>query len=318
MSDQIGRQLFGLACCIVLAFFMWLVQKLSLDYSAYFRYEVTVEADMDGYTPRANAEEWMVIKGRATGFYILKSRAKQRISRITLPVYAKEFERNKSRPDYFAVAAQPLHPRISEQLSGAVAVEAVLTDSIHVSLRKIATKKCKVAFNGTISYQPQYTSFTSMQLTPDSVTVSGFESTLAQMDSILTTPVYVKNLDRDLQGVAELILGDDLYCPVREVRYQIQVTRYTERTVKREVTIADKPSGVHILLFPTHISIRFRAPYDTHDDFYENYFLPVVPYSAIEESMNGAVIPDITKQPAAVSHVVLDPPVVACMIQKTR
>jgi len=318
LSGVKSRRFLVLLCCMALAFFMWLMHKLSLDYSSNFRYEVTVQADLESYSSEAESEELMLIRGKATGFYILKSLAKKTLSRIVIPVSSRELRPNTIRDDHFAVAAQPLLERISEQLDGMVWVEAVLIDSIHVSLKKMATKKCKVVFNGSVSYQSQYTSFVPIRLIPDSVLITGMESTLTRIDSIRTVPVYVKNLDRDMQGVVDLMLGDDLSCPVREIRYQIYVTRYSEHAIKREITVVNQPSGVHVLLLPSQVSIRFRAPYDTPADYYNDNFQPVISFSTLEKSVSGTVIPHITKQPEAISHVMMDPPIVECIIQKRR
>jgi hypothetical protein len=301
---------------MALASIVWFVHRLSLDYSSDFQYEVMVQANMDGYAPQALASDILLIRGRASGFYMLKSRAKHQVAPMTIQVLPKEMKLSSLSDHLFAVAALPLQERIAEQLEGVVKVEAVLVDSIHVSLKKMATKKCKVVFNGSITYQPQYTSFTQVRLSPDSVTVSGLESALLHIDSIMTAPVSLKHLDRDMQGVVPLMFGDDFFGSAKEVRYEVRVARYTERTLTREVTVVNQPAGMPVLLLPSQVTIRFWAPYDTPDDYYQNYFRPVVPYSAIENSVGGALIPELNQHPVAVSHVSIDPSVIECIIQK--
>mgnify|MGYP003300239051 CR=1 FL=1 len=58
---------------LLLSCFLWALHVLSLDYSAFLQYRVTVTTDMVGYSPTAVADETLLVRGKAAGFYVLNA-----------------------------------------------------------------------------------------------------------------------------------------------------------------------------------------------------------------------------------------------------
>ncbi|MCL1974020.1 MAG: hypothetical protein FWG54_04290 [Bacteroidetes bacterium] len=295
---------------------MWLIYRLSQEYSSYFRYELTVLTDLDGYTSEANAEELLFVKGKASGFYILKYRAGRNLPRLTLQVGARELKSSGgSQSGYFAFAASGLKDYLSLPLEG-VEIETFLVDSLHIVLQKMASKKCKVIFKGTLSYLPQYTSFSPVIVKPDSVVLTGLERVLQAMDGVETQPVHLKNVDRDMQGVLGLALEEGVQCATKEIRYELQVSRFVEYKIQREISVKDIPDQVKVLLIPPQLTISFRAPYDAPERSFEGYIQPLILFSELEKAVSGKIIPLLSELPATVSQFEMDPPVVECIVQK--
>ena len=53
---------------LLLAFFMWGIQKLSQDYSSYFNYYILINTNMPGYSESSTSNDVLVERGRASGF----------------------------------------------------------------------------------------------------------------------------------------------------------------------------------------------------------------------------------------------------------
>jgi YbbR-like protein. len=313
-TRQGKRQWLVFLFCIGIALLLWLLHKLSMEYAAYFRYEVSIVSDMDGYASDSQNEEAVLIKGRASGFYILKHQW-GRVPQLRLQVPERDL-RPSGREDSFMIAASALNAPLLEQLGGDLVLESLLLDSIHVSFTKVASKRCKVAFQGVYSFDPQYTSFRPLLLTPDSVTVTGPVSVLERIDSVQTQAVQLRELYKDMQGMVGLLPIAGVHYSVRDVRYEIFVSRFAAYSVQREVKVENLPAGVSVLLVPTTVNLQFRAPYDIADPLFSGYFELFVDYNDIAQSLSGKMIPQHRALPEYIQRISLDPPLVECIISK--
>ena len=313
-TRQGKRQWLAFLFCIGIALLLWLLFKLSMEYAAYFRYEVSIVSDMDGYASDSKNEEAVLVKGRASGFYIVKHQWSS-VPRLRLQVPEKDIKPS-GREDSFVIAASALNAPLVEQLRGDLVLESLLLDSIHVSFTKVASKRCKVDFQGMYSFDPQYTSFRPPVLTPDSVTVTGPASVLERLDSVQTLSVQLREIHKDIQGMVSLLPIEGVHYSAKDVRYEIFVSRFAAYSVQREIKVENQPAGLSVLLVPATVNLQFRAPYDVADPLFRDYFELYVDYADIIQSHSGKLIPLYRALPEYVQRISIDPAVVECIISK--
>ena len=309
------RQFLVFLFCIGIALLLWLLHKLSMEYTTYFRYEVSVVSDMPGYATNSQTEETVLAKGKASGFYILKHQWGP-VPQLSLYIPEKDIRPSGNRDGDFAIAASALSGPLIEELSGDLKLESLLRDSIYVSFTQVASKRCKIALQGNYSFDPQYSSFRPPALTPDSVTVTGPISILERIDSVLSQPVQLKALQKDMQGVVALLPIEGVHYSVKEVRYEIFVTRFISHSLTREIRVENLPAGTNVLVVPAKLSLQFWAPYDTPESLFKEYFDVVINYKDIAQSISGKLIPECRTLPDYVKNLSLDPPLVECIISK--
>ncbi len=54
------------------SFFLWVVYTLSNEYTAYFRFPLEVETNLEGHTNISRPDNTLFIRGTARGFYIIR------------------------------------------------------------------------------------------------------------------------------------------------------------------------------------------------------------------------------------------------------
>ena len=309
------RQFLVFFFCIGIALLLWLLHKLSMEYTTYFRYEVSVISDMPGYASTSQTEKTILAKGKASGFYILKHQWGT-VPQLSLYIPEKDIRPSGNHDGDFAIAASILSGPLEEKLSGDLNLENLLGDSVYVSFTKVASKRCKVALQGSYNFDPQYTSFKPMALIPDSVTVTGPVSVLERIDSVLSQPVQLKFLNKNRQGVVALLDIEGVHCSVKDIRYEIFVTRFISHTLTRELRVENLPVGTNVLVVPAKLSLQFWAPYDTDKGMFKDFFDMVIDYKDIAQSISGRLIPECRKLPESIRNLSIDPPLVECITSK--
>ena len=86
LKKRKGRDWVSLILSLLLAFFIWLVHNLSNDYSAYLRFQVKAVTNIKGHQPEAVADEILLVRGRATGFYIIRNNRRGSVPQVTLEI----------------------------------------------------------------------------------------------------------------------------------------------------------------------------------------------------------------------------------------
>ena len=66
------RSRWVLILCIAAAFFLWVLYTLSNEYTAYFRFPLEVETNLDGRANISQADNTLFLRGKAKGFFIIR------------------------------------------------------------------------------------------------------------------------------------------------------------------------------------------------------------------------------------------------------
>ncbi len=101
MLDVSGRDAPAFLLSLFLAFSIWLIHNLTLNYTDYISVPVIAEADMDGYASRSSDRGNVVARCRTTGYNIVKA-SLGRNKPVTV-----HFGRMRRRPDgvFYVTAA---------------------------------------------------------------------------------------------------------------------------------------------------------------------------------------------------------------------
>ena len=119
---------------LLLAFIVWLIHSLSLQYSA-------VSKDV------------LIVRGKSDGYYILKQRIGRR---KTLQVSASQDNLRHRDGDEFYVLSESIKSNIVEALGGSVDLEFIVTDSLDFTFPRITSKRVPVVPRSSVTFRPQY------------------------------------------------------------------------------------------------------------------------------------------------------------------
>lgn len=247
---------------LLTACFVWVMHIFSLDYSASMTYTVRVTTNLEGYAPDATAREILVLRGRGTGFYILKVRGfNRKPANLSLTLDARCFEPVKGEADCFAVNVADIRDRISEQLGERFDIDFIETSRLTFVFTPQAYARVPVAAVLDLSFRPQYMQVGEVTLKPDTVLVYGDVKELQKVTRVQTASISFSNVDKGLQGYVAIDPVPGLRVDCQEVYYDIAVDRYVETTFTLPVTASRVPAGRSLMILPSQVEFTFRASF---------------------------------------------------------
>lgn len=308
----------SLILSLLLAFFIWLVHNLSNDYSAYLRFQVKAVTNITGHQPEAVADEILLVRGRATGFYIIRNNRRGSVPRITLEIPSELFTPVKESSDRFVLTANDLKDKLSAALSGEIDVDFVETGTLTFTFPEQSHRKVPVNPLISVVYKRQYTNVGEIVISPDSVLIYGNTEDIVNIRSVNTLPVNLTNVDKSIQGVTGLETVRDIRIDSEEIRYYIKVDRYVEVSRQMSVNVNNLPSRYSIVLIPSKVKFTARIPFTAkNDDIFDDISLNL-DYNAFISQKSSKVIPRLERGDAEIYSYSLDPPMIEAVITHER
>ena len=247
---------------LLTACFVWVMHTFSLDYSASMPYTVCVTTNLKGYAPDATARETLVVRGRGTGFYILKMRGFKRTpATLPLAVDARWFTPADEEEGVFRLNVSDIRDKIAEQLGERFIIDFIETPQLTFAFVPQSYARVPVAAVLDLSFRPQYMQVGEVRLEPDSVLVYGDVKELQKLTQVGTGSISFRNVDKSLQGYVPVEPVSGLRIDCEKVYYDIPVDRYVETTLTVPVTATHVPAGRTLMILPSQVELTFRASF---------------------------------------------------------
>lgn len=256
------RDLHLLLASVLLACLVWVMHTFSLEYTAPIGCSVSVQTQLPGYADEAVAREILVLRGKATGFYILKARGnRDRLMPVTLPVDARLLSPVAGEEGTFTLNVADVRDKLSEQLGDRFVIDFIETPALTFSFTPQAWRKVPVAGAFDLSFKPQYMQVGQVKFEPDSVMVHGDLKDLQSLREIRTHSISAKGVDKSLQGTVALDIPSGISAETDRVRYEVEVSRYVEMTMTLPVQVVNLPEDRSLMLLPSQVELTFKAPF---------------------------------------------------------
>jgi len=313
-----GRDWVSLILSLLLAFFIWLVHNLSNDYSAYLRFQVKAVTNITGHQPEAVADEILLVRGRATGFYIIRNNRRGSVPQVTLEIPPDFFTPIEESSDRFSLTANELKDKLSAALSGEINIDFIETGTLTFTFPEQSHRKVPVNPLISVIYKKQYTNVGDIVISPDSVLVYGNTEDIVNIRSVNTLPVNLTNVDKSIQGVTGLETIRGVRIDSEEIRYFIRVDRYVEVSGWMSVDVKNLPSRYSMVLIPSRVRFTARIPFTAkNDDIFDDISL-TLDYNTFIHQRSSKVIPRLERGDAEIYSYSLDPPMIEAVITHDR
>ena len=251
-----------LLASLLIACLVWGMHTFSLDYSASIPCTVRVVTNLSGYAPGATAQETLSLRGKATGFYILKARGTgRRPLPLELSVDARHFRPVEGEEDTFLLSVSDLREKIVDQLGERFTIDFIEPDELTFVFTPQSFVKVPVEASLDLTYRPQYIQVGQVRLKPDSVKVYGAVKDLQRVTQVHTRTISGTGVDKTLQGYVSLETIPGLRLETDRVWYGLEVDRYVENTVTLPVTVRGAPSEHALMVLPSRVEVTYRASF---------------------------------------------------------
>lgn len=256
------RNLRLLLVSIIIACLVWVMHTFALEYSATVPCTVRVTTSLKGYAPSATSGETVLLRGRATGFYILGMRKTGRQPVVLdIAVDPRHFKPVPDTEDTFSLPVSELRERLGELLGDHFSIEFIDAEQLTFTFEQQSFVKVPVAASLDLAFRPQYMQVGEVVLKPDSVLVYGAVKELQRITQARTQPVSYSKVDKTLQGYIGLEPVSGLRFELDRVWYEVEVDRYVETEMTLPVTVKGTPPGRTMIVLPSQVQLIFRAPF---------------------------------------------------------
>lgn len=306
-----------LLLCIGIAFILWAFYTLSNEYSAYFRYELDVETNLEGHSHIATADNSLYLRGKTRGFFIIRDQWRKQVPRLHIVVDPQFVHPAEDSPECerFFIFSDDIHNLVNEALGAGMSLESIITERLTLTYTLELYKKVPVEFLGALEYAPQYMSFSQVRLNPDSVLIYGTADQLNAVQSIPTHKISLTGLYQTVDGLARLDVPEGIRVFEKEVRYDLEVERYVELTYDLPVEAVNVPRRQELLLLPDKVSVQMRVPFRLAPSLKADDFSLAVDYEDFVNSRSGKVAPKLAASSVKVTDVTFIPEFVDGIVQ---
>lgn len=319
MKDRLhsvpGRDIGVFLMSLLLAFGIWLIHNLSLNYSDTMSVPVIAECNIEGHSEVSANSSTIAARCRTSGFALLKGRHKAKKEAHHVRFETKDM--HHAEGDMFYITSAELSNYVTEIFGDGVQLESFLAETFQFRFPFENNKKVPVQPVTVISYKPQYMSLGDLRLKPDSVTVYGEPFHLQNIDRVFTRTVELPNLKSSAHGTVKLEPIQGVRMSDREVSYSLDVTRYVEIAAEVAVTPRNVPSGLKLSVYPSTARVVYRCKFPLSQDpsdvvsFY-------IDYSDFQKSIGGRCLAHSSAIPEGVIDYSLEPEVFDCVEESVK
>ncbi|MBO4264088.1 MAG: YbbR-like domain-containing protein [Bacteroidales bacterium] len=297
-----------LILCLLLSFSIWLIHNLSQRYTENISVNVVARSNLPGREQQSVAEVSVLARCQASGFALLSlSRSRKAVTVSIRPEDLVPVE-----GDVFALPAAAVGKYEQQIFGDGVTVVSLLGTDVRFRFRGEYCRKLPVNPVSVLDFRPQYTAVSDMSVQPDSVLVYGPEARLAGMKAVQTHPVSLRDLHKDVRGVATLEVPEGTRLSTRNVTYSLDVARYMELHATVNVVCRNVPAGTEFSAYPSRAEVVFRCifPYQGNPAEKAEFY---VDYEEFARSISGRCLIHGDCLPEEVIDYRVEPAVCTCL-----
>lgn len=283
-----GRRNWGVfLLALLLAFSIWIIHKLSLEYNVYLKVDVVASSNIEGHSEYSTTSTEVMARCRTSGWRILYAYM-TRDKSVYVNIPSSAFQQESDERYY--ITSEKLHEFADQIFGSSVSVEYFVTDKVFFKFQKEVHKRVPIKAVTSLSFEDQYIPESPLVLVPDSVTVYGDQMHLDALDYVTTATIKQADINEDFSGMVSLTPISGMRFSVGEVHYKMDVSRYLEVVKKGvPVTILNAPSGKEYVTDPSVVDVVMKVHFPLKSDPKKEVEV-VADYEDLSSSISGKVI----------------------------
>ncbi|MEL6721497.1 MAG: CdaR family protein [Bacteroidota bacterium] len=296
-----------LMTCIGIAFVFWVLVKLSQSYSS--ECEIILSYDLpDDKVLRETPPQKMIATLKGSGWDLFTEYRNHAGRSVEIKVHE---DRNYLNPNELT---STLNSVLKNQN---LEVQQLSPNFIIVNLDNRSFKKVPIRLIDSSTVADQHFFTDSIQLSQDSVLISGPESIVNEFEYWETAELDAKNLKEDI--VVPLLLrtpeNGQLTIDPMQIEAKISIEKYTEKKIFVPVEVRNAEDSIKI--FPKQIQLSVTVGISAYDSLDSGDFTAEIDLMKAVEGSNNIPI-RITKQPKSAQRIHFSPKAVEYFILKNQ
>lgn len=305
-----GRDISVFMMSLLLAFSIWLIHNLSLNYSDTVSVPVVAQCNIDGHSNISSNSCMIAARCRTSGFSLLRIRQQGKRKALTIRFDSKDLHHKEG--EQFYITAAELSDYVTAIFGDGVRLESFLSESVQFRFPFENNKRVPVQAVQVLSFKPQYMATGQIRLQPDSITVYGEPFHLEHIDRVFTRTIELSNLKASAHGVVKIEPVNGVRMSETEVNYSLDVTRYVEVSTEVSVGVRNLPAGRKLSIYPSTAKVVFKCSFPLSKDPTEGVQF-YIDYADFVNSKGGKCIPHASRIPEGVIECTVTPEIFDCV-----
>lgn len=198
-------------------------------------------------------------------------------------------------------------PAIVSQLGLEYEDANFLQQDLNIGFEQKAVKTVSIVPNIELNFAVGYSALEDIQLSPDTVRVSGPASILDTLEEVSTQPLRITNINSDIQGTVKLQTGnlENVSFFDDEVNFTLRTDKFTEGKVKIPIEVVNVPENTNVVIFPKEVVLFYQVSLKDFEKVKPSSFKVIVDFQNALAS-DGYMLAQVVQKPAIVNNVRLN------------
>ncbi|MCB9187016.1 MAG: YbbR-like domain-containing protein [Flavobacteriales bacterium] len=316
LKPRLNRRSVAFLLCILLSALFWLLTSLSKEYVD----EVIIPVEYENLPENLLIvnEPIAAVTAEVQGFGFDLLWHSLRLDKVQITVPA-----NPSSLPSVKRGGEEIHFLLTQERTGKMSIGddqlvvlKIYPDTLFIKFKPLFIKTVPVKLDADLSFAKQFGLISSPVVDPDTITVSGLQSEVEQIEFVATEHQSWTDLRESLTVEVPLnqIRNSRL---VRyshdQVQVAVNVTEFTEGSVSIPVNInAHNPESVKV--YPSEVEVKYQVPLADYDKITPEMFRASV---QVEENRNDQLlVVQLDETPVQVRQTRVNPPHVEYILQR--
>ncbi|MEX0944636.1 MAG: CdaR family protein [Balneolaceae bacterium] len=274
------EKIFAFGVALFIALCLWFIVNLSRDFNVSIEVPIMLTNLPDDVTISSDVPESALVTVTGEGWNLIS-------------VY--------TNPPRIFVSIESSEVNLSEQIRNQVSafsnlnIVQVRPSQFTIQTERSISKKVPVINRVELNLSNQYGLLREPTISPDSVTVTGAESMLEEIDSWDTANLELTNINGSMMREIRLNPGGSgISVSPSVVTLNVEAAEFTEAELRVPIRTRNLPSGRAVSYNPSAITVRFDVPINQFSDIQGiRLFNAFVDYTLIADDDSGRVTPEL-------------------------
>jgi len=314
---NLNRRLITFSIFLIISSTFWILNALSKEYVTVLNYPVKYTNFPGNKVMIGELPSSLQLKVKGYGFTLLQYKMIPVLKPIIFNV--KSFALNKlyddNHSDFYILTSYAEH-QIENQIKYDITILKIQPDTLYFNLADVVSKKVPVKSKIKISFEQQYMLSESINIFPDSITITGPESVLDTTFYIYTKNYNFRNLNNTIRKNVGLEKNDNLKYSDKRVVIELLVEKYTESQIKVPINIRNLPDSLELIIFPENVSINFKVVLSRFNNINESQFDASVNFDDVEFSLSNKLKVKLQEYPKDILSIDYSPKNIEYILKK--
>jgi hypothetical protein len=263
VTARLRYQLFVFLVCFIVSLSLWVLIKLSNEYTISFKIPLSIVKPPVGRIVTNVSDSTIQISLKAQGYKLVVLRYFEDPKPIVVDLSKTVSPKNHAEEVLFNHPLIPVVRKYSSALGFSNEVRSIHPEQINVRLSKLYHKTIPVRVLTDLTFAPQYLQFEPLLINPTRVTVYGTKDVVDSIKTVNTSSLRLRNIDATETRLVDLLVGNSfhkMYYIPSHVVITIPVQKFTEASVDVPISLNAQFEDQKISTYPDKAVVSCIVP----------------------------------------------------------